>query len=211
MMSAATCIRMAVLAGALASAPAAEAAAQVCIGFPTARGQTAAAATVGFPAGGRELGVEAGHHAPAGYSVFGGVTRSRPDAGDGVTSIGGGAAFSVPELRAALPLGLFSCPVVSVAVASGAGPDGGNVVSVPVGLGLGTIVPLGPTMTLSPYAVPQLRWRRARDETSANLLVGGGAILVGFAGPRLYLGGTVNRVFVEEAASIFGLKIGLIF
>jgi hypothetical protein len=188
-----------------------EAASQVCIGFPTARGQTAAALTLGFPAGGNDIGVEVGHHRQGGVSAFGGVTLSRPDEGDGVTSIGAGAAFSVPELRAALPVGLFSCPVVSVAVATGGGAGADNVVSVPLGLGLGTIVPLGPTMTLSPYAVPQIRWRSEGGETRTDPLVEAGAILVGFAGPRIYVGGTINRIFVEEAASVFGIKAGLIF
>jgi hypothetical protein len=199
-----------VAAGVLAMTGVGEAASQVCIGFPTARGQAAAAATVGFPTGGSDIGIEAGYHAPAAYAVFGGVTVSRPDVGDNVTSFGAGAAFSVPELRAALPIGLFSCPVVSVVVAQGAG-GGDNVISIPVGLGLGTIVPIGPTMTLSPYATPQIRFTDVAGNRGSEFFISGGAILLGFAGPRIYAGGTVNRVFVDQARSVFGLKVGYIF
>jgi hypothetical protein len=197
-------------AGVLTLVGVGEAASQVCIGFPTARGQAAAALTAGFPTGGNDIGIEAGYHAPAAYSVFGGITLRRPDEGDAVTSFGAGAAFSIPELRAALPIGLFSCPVVSLVVAQQPG-GGGNVISVPVGLGLGTIVPIGPTMTLSPYATPQIRFTDIGGTRGSEFLVSGGAILVGFAGPRIYAGGTVNRVFLDQARSVFGLKLGYIF
>jgi hypothetical protein len=186
-------------------------AAQVCIGFPTARGQAAAAAMATFPTGGNDFGIEAGYHMPQGTAVFGGARLSTPDVGNNSTTFGAGAAFAIPEWRLALmPTGLYSCPVVSATVTTGAGLED-NIVSVPVGLGLATILPLGQTMTLSPYAVPQFRWSTVGGETATEWLVSGGAILVGFLGPRVYAGATVNRIFLEGAESVFGVKVGLVF
>jgi hypothetical protein len=195
----------------LAGGVAAEAAAQVCIGFPTARGQGAVAVTANFPTGGNDFGAEAGYHSNPGFAVFGGVNVHSPDEGDNVTSFGGGAAFSLPEVLPQLPTGLYTCPVVSVAVATGGGPDDANVTSVPVGVGFGTILPLGQTMTLSPYAIPQFRWKSSGGDSDTDWLISGGAVLVGFLGPRLYAGVTVNRVFIADADSVLGLKFGVTF
>jgi hypothetical protein len=186
------------------------ASAQVCIGFPTAAGQGAVAATVGFPSGATDFGVEVGYHLQWGVAAFGGASVSSVTRGDNVTSFGGGAAFAIPELRAALPVGLFSCPVISFNVATGAGLDE-NVVTLPIGLGLGTILPLGASLTLSPYIVPQLRWTLAGGDTGPDWIATGGAVLMGFLGPRIYAGATVNRIFIEGARSVLGVKAGITF
>jgi hypothetical protein len=187
---------------------ASEAGAQVCIGFPTARGQLAAALVANFPTGGNEFGAEVGYHTSPGVAFFGGINFFDPDAGERATSFGGGAAFSLPEWRALLPTGLYACPAASVVVTTG---DGDNAVSVPLGFGFGTILPLGETMTLSPYVVPQLRWLSIGDDSSTDFLLSGGAIVMGFLGPRVYAGATVNRLFVDGSRSVLGLKAGLTF
>jgi hypothetical protein len=202
-------ILTAVAASLLASAM--EGAAQVCIGMPAARGQAAAAVTATFPAGANELGAEAGYHTHPGLAVFGGFNLYRPDEGDNVTSLGVGAAYSLPELRAALPANIYSCPVASLAWARGGGDSAADVVSVPMGIGFATILPIGTTMTLSPYVIPELRLRFVDGDRSANRSVSAGAILLGFLGPRPYAGVTMNRVFIEGGESVLGLKVGLVF
>lgn len=185
-------------------------AAQVCVGFPTAAGQGAVAATAGFPSGASDFGAEASYRMDRPLSIFGGFNLHRPRAGEGTTSYGAGAAFTVPELRAALPIGIFACPTVNLAVTTGTALEE-NVVAVPVGLGVGTIVGLGPTMSLSPYLVPEFRWTFVGEGSTTNWGLSGGAILLGFMGPRIYAGATFDRIFLEGAQAIFGAKLGFVF
>jgi hypothetical protein len=76
---------------------------QACIGSPTANGQMAFAFTVHFPMGGNTFGGEFNDDFPGPASVFVGVSSFNPEVEDAVTSVGGGAAFDLAPLTAALP------------------------------------------------------------------------------------------------------------
>jgi hypothetical protein len=195
---------------ALAVGTAGQLAAQVCVGFPTAQGQGALAVTAGFPTGANDIGVEANYRMDWGLSMFGGFNAHRATGGARTTSYGAGAAFSIPELRAALPVGLFACPTVNVTLTTGSALAD-DVIAVPVGLGLGTIVPVGPTLTLSPYLIPEFRWSTAGGASDSNWGMSGGALLLGFLGPRIYTGVTFDRVFLQGQQAVFGVKAGWIF
>lgn len=193
--------------GAFSLFSAAEADAQVCVGFPTSNGQMAAAFTANFPTGGNTIGGEFNYNFDAPLSAFLGLGYTDPDVGDAVTSVGGGVAFDFAPLTNALPAGISACPTASVVVAD---VDDTGVLVIPVGVGFGTTLPLGETgLSLSPYVVPQARFVTGLDDASTRFQLSGGA-LVNIT-PSIYAGATVNRIFVEGTDSEFGLKIGVVF
>jgi hypothetical protein len=183
-----------------------DAMAQVCAGFPTASGQAAAALTTGHLTGSNSFGVEAGFNLPGDFAVFGGVQHnpSNLDGISGATSAGIGGSYQSPALSALVPLAQV-CPMVSVNAAS---VQDLGVLSIPVGVGFGTTATVG-GMSVMPYAVPQLRFMTGAGDVSSDFLLSFGT-LIGF-GDRFYVGGSVNRIFVEGADSEFGLKLGVTF
>lgn len=192
--------------GAFSLVSATESEAQVCVGFPTAGGQMAAAFVANFPTGGNMLGGEVNWNLTGPLAAFVGVTYNDPDTGDSYTSLGGGVAFDFPALTAALPAGISACPTVSV-VAADVGDT--EVLSIPVGVGFGTTLALGEAgLSLSPYVVPQVRFVTG-DGGDTRFMLSGGA-LVNIT-PSIYAGATINRIFVEGEDSLFGLKIGVVF
>jgi hypothetical protein len=195
--------------GALGLFSATDGDAQVCVGFPTGGGQMAAAVTANFPTGGNMFGGEFNYNFQGPLSAFLGLVYTDPDIGDSRTSVGGGVAFELPALTAALPGGISGCPTVSV-VAADVGDT--NFLTIPVGVGFGTTLALGEAgLSLSPYVVPQARIRTGSDiDTDVSFLLSGGA-LVNIT-PSIYAGGTVNRVFIDTGNdSEFGLVVGVVF
>ncbi|MBA4158041.1 MAG: hypothetical protein H0X65_11265 [Gemmatimonadetes bacterium] len=182
--------------------------AQVCIGFPTFGGQAAAAVTTSFPAGGNSLGGEFGYNAVGPLSLFGGasVRQFNEEGVADVTSAGGGIALEVGAIDAALPAGISACPVVAVRFPN---IDDTDTYRIPVGLGIGTTLGMNGALSLSPYVIPQLSFLRSPGVTGRDFAVEAGALLN--LGRVLYLGATVNRLFLDEEESIFGLKVGATF
>jgi hypothetical protein len=192
---------------------AADADAQVCVGFPAANGQMAAAFAANFPTGGNMVGGEFNYNFNAPMSAFVGLYHNGTnlDTESSNTSAGGGVAFDFAPLTNALPAGISACPTASVVAAN---VQDLGVLSVPVGVGFGTTMALGETgFSLSPYVIPQVRFMAGGNlddvDTTARFLLSGGA-LVNLT-PSIYAGATVNRLFVEGIDSEFGLKIGVVF
>jgi len=184
--------------------------AQICVGFPTSPGQFSAAVNANFPTGGNQFGFDASYNLEAPLSVYAGIIHDDREVGPSVTSLGGGVAFEVAALTDALPAGMSACPTVALNLATAEGLD--NVLSIPVGVGFGTTLALGETMTLSPFVIPQFRWTASTDDVDASTdwLLSGGVILGGFLGP-MYAGATVNHIFVEGADSVLGFTVGITF
>jgi hypothetical protein len=183
-----------------------DAMAQVCAGFPTVSGQAAAALTTGHLTGSSSFGVEAGFNLPNDFAVFGGVQHNPGtlEGMSGATSAGIGGSYQSPALSALVPLAQV-CPMVSV---NAANVQDLGVLSIPVGVGFGTTATVG-TLSVMPYAVPQLRFMTGMGDVTSDFLLSFGT-LIGF-GDRFYVGGSVNRIFVEGADSEFGLKLGVTF
>lgn len=193
------------LAGAFGLFGATQGEAQVCIGFGNAPGQLAVGLTTSFPTGGNTFGAEAGYNFAGPISAYAGFTvDTRGD--DDVTGAGGGVAFQVPALTAALPAGIQACPTVAIRFAN---LDVTDQYSIPIGLGLGTTLGLEGAVTVSPYVIPQLSIFRGPDTSDNFFLLEAGA-LVGLLN-NLYAGVQVNRVFREEADSVLGIKVGVTF
>lgn len=179
---------------------------QACIGFPNSLGQLSVAATAAFPTGGELVGAEAAYNVSNPLSVYGGVHVESREVGNDILHAGGGLAVDVPLLADPLPAGMSVCPTAAVSVASAEGID--DIVSVPVGIGFGTHLTLGETMTVSPWVMPQIRWKTSGDNTSTDWLVSGGVLLSDFLGP-VYVGATVNRIFIDNTESVIGMKLGV--
>lgn len=186
------------------------AAAQACVGFPTLDRQFSFGGSLGFPDGAKRYGVEVSYNLPGPASVYGGMTILSPDGdGDSQDTFFGGAAFDL----ASVPLGaggtvLQVCPTAEVGYSS---LDGGSILSLPLGVGVGTTVALTPTAQLLPYVIPQFAMTRisiddfdSHSEWDFGLRAGG---VVGFG--MFYVGGELQRVFVDNAETQFGIRAGI--
>lgn len=205
---------------ALGAAGSAEA--QICAGFPTMDRQFSFGAFMGFPEGADARGVEASYNAAGPLSVFGSftVTSAEEDddllGGDEVDleTFEGGLAFEVPALGRSLG-NVSACPVASFQYTDIEGLA--TVTSIPVGLGLGTSIPVSTGNTsIMPYVVPQVVFTRIsadeglglgdESESETNFGVRGGALL-GLG--TLYLGGEVSHLFEDDSDPVFSIRAGI--
>lgn len=186
------------------------AAAQVCVGFPTMDRQFSFGGALGFPDGGKEYGVEVSYNLPGPASVFGGMDIYSPDGdGDSQDVFFAGAAFDLLNV----PLGtggnaLQVCPTAQVGYSSF---DDFSLLSVPIGVGVGTTVAITPTAQLMPYVVPQLVMSRFSgddfdSQTEWDFGARAGAV-VGFG--MFFVGGELERIFVDGADTSFGIRAGI--
>ncbi len=186
------------------------AAAQACVGFPTLDRQFSFGGSLGFPDGGKHYGVEVSYNLPGPGSVYGGMNIFSPDGdGDSQDSFFGGAAFDL----ASVPLGaggtvLQVCPTAELGYSSF---EGGSVVSLPLGVGVGTNVALTPTAQLMPYVVPQFAMTRVSiDDYGSNSEWDFGVRAGAVVGAGLfYVGGELQRVFADNADTVFRIRAGI--
>lgn len=207
------------------------AAAQVCAGFPTIDGQASLALLGTFPREADQFGAEGSVNLGGPAAVFGGFTRTTAHGAESenANTYSAGLALDVAQwFTGAFPLGLSACPVASASLTE---LRGAEVWRVPVGVGIGGQVVLGPpgTLELMPYVVPQLVWTRIdfTDPQSGGLLPGlfgppdtledveetqvglRGGVLLG-AG-RFYFGGEATEVFGDDVSPVLGVKAGVRF
>lgn len=185
--------------------------AQACVGFPTVDRQFTFGGALGFPDGGKEYGVEVSYNLPGPATVFGGMDIYSPDVGDSRDMFFAGAAFDLLSV----PLGdggtaLQVCPTAQVGYFS---TDGYSALQVPVGVGIGTTIAVSPSAQLTPYVVPQLVMSRSSfdsaeidSDTSWDAGLRAGAV-VGFG--MFYVGGELERIFVDGADTSFGIRAGI--
>lgn len=186
--------------------------AQVCLGTPLSSGATTVAVGAQFPDNANTYGVGVIHQATqnvnlgASYALtsFSGILDGMPS----MHSVGGRAAFEVPMNTNAGGPALSICP--------NAGAEYGrwedmNIVSVPVGVGVGVAFPLADNFAMiAPYANPQYVWTRMSldgesDSTSDFGFTLGANLVVG----NLLFGPTFAKL--GDSDGMFGIRAGFIF
>ena len=183
--------------------------AQICAGFPTVDRQFSFGASLDFPEGGDRWGVEASYDLAGPLGVFGGLEVTNPDGeGDSFDTYHGGAAFTLLNLEAGLPLAVSVCPTAQLGYTD---VELGSLIQVPIGLGFGTYLSVAPAIPLMPYAIPQIVMSRFEiddvdSETEWDFGFRGG-VLVGFG--IVFVGGEINHTFVEGADPSFGIRGGI--
>lgn len=190
--------------------------AQVCAGFPTGDRGLYFGGRADFPEGGDSYGVEANYNASGPLGVYGGLDVVSADGGDEDQNIyRAGVAFEVASLGLMIGPRVSACPVVEGRYSS---QDGfGNILQVPIGLGVGANLGLPLLPSLAGYVQPQLVVTRydfdedvplVEDETETDFGVKAG-VMAGFG--LISVGGEVQHVFVDGADPVFGVRVGLRF
>jgi hypothetical protein len=191
----------------LAAAPAA---AQICSGFPTARGQTSVGLRASFPTEGTTIGVEASRNWLNPLGVFANLNLLMPDADDADNiAIGGlGFAYEVGDFIPAVPQWLSVCPTAAVTIQGG----DATTFTFPVGLGFGTSIGTPEGFSILPFVMPQFVTTRVSldgiNTTDHNFGIGAG-VFARFGG--VYGGVTFGRIMASEEDATIAFQGGLVF
>lgn len=170
-------------------------AAQICSGYPTARGQTSIGARAAFPEGATQIGIEASRNWMNPLGVFANLNLLMPDAegADNVPVIGLGFAYEVTDMIPVVPAWLSVCPVAAVTIEAGDATG----ITIPLGVGFGTSIGLTENLDINPFIIPQFVLTRVTTDnvtvTDNDFGFGAGAH-VRFGG--VYAGVTLGKVFV---------------
>jgi len=191
------------------------AAAQACIGVPTMGGQFAVTGQVGFPENARSYSGEftADVVGPLSLGAHIGVTKIDNVDGD-VTTFGGQAAYEVSGTS------ISACPVVGAEHSSrgekllGLTVDT-NVLVIPVGLGIGTLLAAGASTDVVLFAVPQfLHIRTTVDGTGQDTVSDnefGAEAGARFVFGSIFAGAGVFMTSIEDDDPTFNVSLGLTF
>jgi hypothetical protein len=202
----------------------AQADAQACLGNPARPAQVAVVGGADFPDEAKTYGVTATYLAQGGLALYGRYSLTEFDVSgvNSANSVGGGLAFDLAPRFFPTLAGASICGVAGLDYGfwdqtfAGIKAEVAGL-SVPLGLGFGTVLPLGDGMaTVTPYVVPQWVFSRttlkvagsSESETDDYFGLMGGATL-GFG--KLLVGGSVSRVFETDAKTVFGVRAGFVF
>lgn len=190
--------------------------AQICAGFVNGNRQAAFGVGAAFASGTKELGVEGGYNLSGPFAATLGVTRQLHDAESGValdvtdkTLFSATFAFDVNVTGTPHRPFLSICPIAAIRFAT---EFGFNYREIPLGVGLGSVVPLSPSGSpaLMPYVVPSaLFWRfkpRADSAESDTDFMLRGGLLVDFG--RTFVGAEARRIFRDGSRTLFGVRFG---
>ncbi|MBB4636217.1 outer membrane beta-barrel protein [Longimicrobium terrae] len=189
------------------------ASAQVCAGFPSSDRGFYFGGRADFPEDQDSFGVEANYNAAGPIGVYGGlnvITIDEVEDSD-TNEFFAGVAFETPALGMMIGPRVSACPVIEGRVRSF--EDFGDLVQVPIGLGLGADlgIPVGPSV--SGYVQPQVVFSRFNPEdddidteTETDFGIKAGAN-IGFS--LLTIGGEVRHVFQEDADPLFAIRVGI--
>jgi hypothetical protein len=203
------------VAAALAATVVSTAEAQICAGFPTGDRQFTFGARIDFPEAADQWGVEASYNFMGPLALYGGLNVVSLDAGGEDQEVFRlGAALEIPSAGASLGAGASVCPVVELNYQE---LSNGNRFAIPVGLGLGTSLTMGPGVGVMPYVIPQLFITRfdfdddlplaPDDRTDTDFGIRGG-LLLGFG--TFFVGGELNHLFVDNGPDpSFGVRAGI--
>src|SRR5262245_23483470 len=205
-------IVLALVAGTAATAG--KAAGQACIATPARELQLALAGNLGFLENGKSYGGSLGYNLVGPLSVNGNIGVTKPDAGanDGL-NVGANFGYELASTG-----GLSACPVVGVGYSNFAGNNFGNDVNswiIPIGLGIGTSVPLGTgsgsRMILSGFPHFQYISTRfdANDPRESDQEFGLDLDLV-LHNTQMFGGAGVNFTTVNDSDPTFTLTFGLL-
>jgi hypothetical protein len=184
---------VAALSGALAVLlMAGPASAQICSGYPTARGQTSIGARASFPDAATQVGIEASRnwHNPMGAFVNLNLLMPDDADADNIPVIGAGIAYEVTDMLPIVPSWLSVCPVAAVTIEAGDATG----FSFPLGIGFGTSLPVTESFAIEPFIIPQFVLTRiSTDDVSWDHDFGfGGGAHAKFGG--VYAGVTLGRI-----------------
>jgi hypothetical protein len=186
------------------------AAAQICAGFPTVDRQFSFGGSLDFPEGSDQWGVEASYNAQGPLSIFGGMDVNTPEGADDANDIFFlGVAMDLLSIDAGNGADALSvCPTGRIGYDS---RSDRTIITIPIGVGIGTTLQVAPSVPLMPYVVPQLVFQRSDPTTGdtssdTNFGIRAGA-LVGFG--MIYVGPEVEHLFREGADPVFGIRAGI--
>jgi hypothetical protein len=185
-------------------------AAQACLGLPAGSG-TSVLASLSFPSNATGFtlsGVGALSEGLYGSASIGVVAPDVQGASN-LTVAGGGVSYEVPRLLETASI----CPSAGVSYGF---VDAVNLLSIPLGVAVGTTVPLDEkaASTLTPYFTPQFVWTRATVDnmdgsTSSSYLSLNAGATFGFG--QFVAGPFVTKPFEDGLEAVFGIQGGLIF
>lgn len=184
--------------------------AQACLGLPAGSGTTVLA-SLSFPS--NATGFTLSGVGSVAESLYGsasiGVVSPDVQGASNLTVAGGGLAYEVPRLLETASI----CPSAGVSYGF---VDSVNLLSIPLGVAVGTTVPLDDkaTSTLTPYVTPQFVWTRATVDgldgsTSSNYMALNAGATFGFG--QFVAGPFVTKPFEDGMEAVFGLQGGLVF
>lgn len=196
------------------------AAAQACMGVPIGNANFAVRGEVELPDGAKEYDavLNANMLGPIAFELFGGIVDFEDSEETGAT-FGGKVGY---ELGLA---GASVCPLVGADYTTVSDDADGvessvNLLVVPIGIGVGTTLPVGTMGDIALYAQPAFLWMRSSVESTGGAIeidesdstnefgAEAGAVLgIG----RFLLGGSVNFTTLEDSDAVFALTAGVRF
>lgn len=193
------------------------AAAQAYFGTPIGDAGFAVRAEVGFPEDSKTYDVvlDANLLGPISFQLFGGLWDI-DDVDDNGARFGGKVGYELPV--ASVSVGPFVGAEYAT-ISSGEGVDEvkASLLTIPVGLGIGTTLPVGSTADVALYAQPAYYYMKPEleiggqefDADSQNEFGAEAGARLGFG--RFLVGGSVEFTTVEDSDAVFSLTAGLRF
>lgn len=184
--------------------------AQACLGVPTGT-NTAIIGGLSFPS--NATGFTASGVMGAGESLYAdasvGVIAPDIEGAENITHFGVGAAYEMPNLLETASV----CPSASIGYQT---VGGMNAFSIPLGVGIGTTMPMAEdgSTTLTPYVTPAFVWSRVTMDgvdgsaSDTYFALNGGAT-IGFG--QILAGAFLSKAFQDGADAVFGLQAGFAF
>jgi hypothetical protein len=194
---------------ALLAFPAADAAAQVCVGVPGSSGQNVLRGLIGFPQGGNHFGVEFHHHLSDSPMTLSGtfIHQTIDNADANINWFGAGLAYDLSGSVSGFPEELGFCAVADIRYGNA---DFGSTWEIPFGVSFGGAFPLGDggDMTLMPYATPAIYHTRFSNggsvsSTDLDMILGATMVFTGF-----HVGLDLQRLF-RNGSSFVTLRGGI--
>lgn len=192
------------------------AAAQACMGVPIGDAGFAVRGEVSLPESAKtyEAALNANLIGPIAFELFGGLVDF-DDVDDNGATFGGKAAYELGIAAASI------CPLVGVDYTTFSAGEGAsevelNTLVVPIGIGIGTTLPVGTAADVALYAQPAFLYINSSatiageefDESENEFGADVGARL-GFG--RFLVGGSVNFTTIEDSDAVFALTAGVRF
>lgn len=185
-------------------------AAQACIGIPQGTG-SAILASLSFPS--NATGFTASGVMSAGESLYAsanaGVVAPDIEGVENMTVLGADVAYEVPSLLETASV----CPTAGLGYST---LGGMSALSIPLGVGVGTTLPMDETgaTTLSPYFAPGFVWSRVTVDgvdgsASDTFLALNAGATVGFG--QILAGAFIGKTFQDGAEAVFGIRGGFAF
>ncbi|MHB1168037.1 MAG: hypothetical protein ACYC28_01985 [Longimicrobiales bacterium] len=209
-------VKVMALAAAGVLATAGSASAQAYFGSPIGDAGFAVRAEVGLPDNAKtyDIVLDANLLGPISFQVFGGLLDI-DDIDDNGGRFGGRVGYELPVTG--FSVGPFA-GVEYMAFSTGEGDAevSTSAFQIPIGVGIGTILPVGPTADVALYAQPAYYYISSSvemlgeefDDSASEFGAEAGARL-GFG--RFLLGGSVEFTTVEDSDAVFSLTAGVRF